>query len=147
MMQRRSLLAALLAVASVGCMTEFQAEPIPTAQRAAGTRYYVERHEKDERGLDQTIAAECAKRAVSVSSGPRSERPPDVDVLVSYEDRWQWDMTMYLLSLRIDLRDPSTNALYTTGTSMQTSLARKPAEEVIASLVAAFFGGEPGGEQ
>jgi hypothetical protein len=55
-------------------------------------------------------------------------------------------MSMYLLSLRIDLRDPDTNALYTTGTSMQTSLARKPAEEVIASLVAAFFE-EPSGEQ
>lgn len=145
-MRRRSLLAALVAVASVGCMTEFQAEPIPTAQRAAGTRYFVERHEKDERGLDQTIAAEFAKRAVSVSSGPRAERPPDVDVLVTYEDRWQWDMTMYLLSLRIDLRDPSTNALYTTGTSMQTSLARKPPEEVIAALVAAFFE-DPSGEK
>jgi hypothetical protein len=55
-------------------------------------------------------------------------------------------MTMYLLSLRIDLRDPRTNALFTTGSSMQTSLAREPAEQVIARIVGAFFG-EPGDEK
>lgn len=146
MMRRRSLVAALLAAGLVGCMTEFQADPAPAAQRTAGTRYFVERHEKDERKLDQTIAAELAKRGVAATSGTSAERPADCDVLVTYEDRWQWDMTLYLLSLRIDLRDPRTNALFTTGSSMQTSLARKPAEEVIAHIVGAFFG-EPGAEK
>ena len=146
MMRRRSLLTALLTCTLFGCMTDFQADPIPVAQRAAGTRYFVERHEKDERKLDQTIAAELSKRGVVASSGTSAERPPDCAVLVTYEDRWQWDMSMYLLSLRIDLRDPQTNALYTTGTSMQTSLARKPAEEVIAHIVGAFFE-EPNGKK
>jgi hypothetical protein len=120
-------------------MTDFQVDPIASAQRAGGKRYFVERHEKDDRHLDATIAGELAKRGVVATSGINADRPPDLDVLVTYEDRWQWDMSMYLLSMRIDLRDPKTNALLATGNSMQTSLARKPAEEVISRIVAAFF--------
>lgn len=146
MIRRRSLLAALLAISLVGCMTDFQADPIPPAQRAAGMRYFVERHAQDERSLDRTIAAQLTKRGVAATSGTSAERPADCDVLVTYEDRWQWDMSMYLLSMRIDLRDPQTNALLATGNSMQTSLARKPAEEVIARIVGAFFA-EPSAEQ
>jgi hypothetical protein len=138
MICRRLVLLGLVA-ALAGCMTDFQVDPIPSAQRAGGKRYFVERHEKDERKLDATIAGELAKRGVTATSGTSAERPAELDVLVTYEDRWQWDMSMYLLSMRIDLRDPKTNALLATGNSMQTSLARKPAEEVIASIVAAFF--------
>jgi hypothetical protein len=144
MIRTASLLA--LALAALGCMTDFQADPIPPERRVAETRYYVERHEQDERRLDVTIAAELAKRGVVSSSGTRAERPPDFDVLVTYEDRWQWDMSMYLLSMRIDLRDPKTNALLATGNSMQTSLARKPAPEVIARIVGGFFGEKPSGK-
>jgi hypothetical protein len=138
MITRRLVLLGLVAALS-GCMTDFQVDPIPSAQRAGGKRYFVERHEKDERNLDATIAGELAKRGITATRGTNAERPPDFDVLVTYEDRWQWDMTMYLLSMRIDLRDPKTNALLATGNSMQTSLARKPAEEVISRIVAAFF--------
>jgi hypothetical protein len=138
MIRRHWVLLGLIA-ALVGCMTDFQVDPIPSGERASGKRYFVERHEKDDRHLDATIAAELTKRGVIATSGMNADRPPDLDVLVTYEDRWQWDMSMYLLSMRIDLRDPKTNALLATGNSMQTSLARKPAEEVIAHIVAAFF--------
>jgi len=146
MNRRLSLLAATLALATLGCMTDFQADPIPPEQRAAGMRYFVERHEQDKRELDVTIAAELAKRGVVATSGASTARPAAFDVLVTYEDRWQWDMSMYLLSMRIDLRDPKTNALLATGSSMQTSLARKPAEEVIARIVGGFFGEKASGD-
>lgn len=146
MIRKGSLLGLALLLAALGCMTDFQADPIPAERRVAETRYFVERHEQDQRRLDVTIAAAFAKRGVAASSGTRSERPPDCDVLVTYEDRWQWDMTLYLLSMRIDLRDPKTNALLGTGNSMQTSLARKPAEEVIARIVGGFFGEKPSGK-
>ena len=139
MILARSILAALVAAACLGCMTDFQVDPVPRDRRAAGTVYFVERHEKDERSLDVAIAAAFAKRGVTASSGAAGARPAQIDVLVSYEDRWQWDMSMYLLSMRIDLRDPETNALLASGTSMQTSLARKPAQEIIENLVGAFF--------
>jgi hypothetical protein len=140
MTRTRWALLAVLAAWLSGCATDFQAKPIPGEMRTSSKRYFVERHGQDERHLDATIAGELAKRGVVATSGTSAERPPDFDVLVTYEDRWQWDMSMYLLNMRIDLRDPKTNALLTTGTSMQTSLARKPPDEIIARLVAAFFG-------
>lgn len=40
----------------------------------------------------------------------------DVDLLVSYQDVWRWDLKTYLYSLRIDLFDGPTGALLATGT-------------------------------
>ena len=72
--------------------------------------------------------------------GPRGGRPTEFDVLVVYEDRWQWDMSNYLLFLRIDLRDPATNVLLATGSSYQTSGARKPESQIVAQIMVGMFG-------
>ena len=48
-------------------------------------------------------------------------------------------MSNYLLFLRIDFRDPKTNVLLATGTSYQTSGARKPENEVVAKIIAGMF--------
>ena len=80
-----------------------------------------------------------AKR-LAAKSGYARARPTEFDVLVVYEDRWQWDMSNYLIFLRIDLRDPSTNVLLATGSSYQTSGARKPEHEVVAQVIGGMFG-------
>jgi hypothetical protein len=49
-------------------------------------------------------------------------------------------MSNYLIFLRIDFRDPATNVLLATGTSFQTSGARKPEGEVVAQIIGEMFG-------
>ena len=85
------------------------------------------------------IAQELRSRGLLAKSGLASARPTEFDVLVVYEDRWHWDMSNYLIFLRIDLRDPVTNVLLATASSYQTSGARKPESQVVTQILAGMF--------
>lgn len=132
------LAAALIFVACVS--TALQTDPVPPQYREPSLQYFVENHGEDRRGLDQMIAEELRSRGLKAARGPANVRPSLFDVLVVYEDRWQWDMSNYLIFLRIDLRDPETNVLLATGSSFQTSLARKSESAVISQILEGMFG-------
>jgi hypothetical protein len=129
----------LLALGIVGCATALQTDPIPKELRTPSLLYFIENHGEDTRGIDGLIAQEIRSRGFEANSGPADARPAEFDVLVVYEDRWQWDMSEYLLFLRIDLRDPATNVLLATGSSYQSSGARKPEGQVVAQIIADMF--------
>jgi hypothetical protein len=46
-----------------------------------------------------------------------------------------WDITMYMIELTIDFRDPKTSFPLATGTSMHTSLTRKSPEEMVEEVL------------
>jgi len=62
----------------------------------------------DGRGINELIRDDLATRGVTVTTGRESARPTPVDTIVTYEDRWMWDVTMYMLSLTISFRDGTT---------------------------------------
>lgn len=97
--------------------------------------FFVENHGRDDRRLDELIVRELRARGIKAYGGHRADRPESVDVLVLYDDRWMWDLSTYLLSLRIDLREPDSNVLIGAGLSFQTSLARKSPEKVISIIL------------
>ena len=130
----------LLALGIVGCATALQTDPIPQELKTPSLLYFIENHGKDTHGIDRLIAHEIRSRGLKANNGRPSARPTQFDVLVVYEDRWQWDMSNYLIFLRIDLRDPATNVLLATGSSYQSSLARKPERQVVAQIIAEMFG-------
>jgi hypothetical protein len=57
------------------------------------------------------------------------------DALVTYVDKWMWDMTMYMIELTITLRDPKTDYPIATGNSYNTSLTRKSQTEMVDEVV------------
>lgn len=121
------------------CSTAFKVDPVSAQLREPGLVYFVENHGQDKRRLDQIIVSELKNHGILASCGYNSDRPAKFDVLVVYEDRWQWDISNYLINMRIDLRSPTTNVLLGTGNSYQTSLARKPEEEVIKDIISGMF--------
>ncbi len=137
---RRILKILIISLTISSCSSALKVNPIETQYRDSKLSYFVENHGKDRRHLDQMIATELRHRGLNASSGNQSERPDDLDILVVYEDRWQWDMTNYLIHMRIDLRDPNTNVLLGTGSSYQTSLARDDPDEIIRNIIAGMFG-------
>lgn len=116
---RRSI-PALMAVISLGCVSQSSLDgfPLPIEARHGAVTFAVRHQPDDERGLDKTISETLRARGLKIVSGD-AERS---DYIVSYIDRWQWDMRMYLIDLRIDVRDAETNVLVATGRSFQTSL-------------------------
>jgi len=101
--------------------------------------FYVIRLVPDERGINQLIRNDLATLGLAATTGPESARPEPVDVIVTYEDRWMWDITMYMLSLNISFRHPETNTFLASGQSYRPSLERKEPREMVKEVLDEIF--------
>ena len=96
--------------------------------------------------LDQTriagmIADRLRESGFEATSGHPDKAPSGVQAIVSYEDDWVYDFSLYLLELRIDFRDPKTNELLAFGQSYHSSLDRKPPEFIVDEIVTTILAG------
>lgn len=138
--------AGLILALTTGCVnTELMADIDPSADLMGLDTFYVAKFGPDERGIEALIAAELNAMGKTATSGANPKSPTPVDAVVTYQDKWMWDMTMYMLELSIDLRDPETNYKFATGRSYRTSLARRKPEEMVAEVLGEIFGAEPTG--
>ena len=133
--------AGLVLALTVGCVnTELTSDIDPSADLVGLETFYVAKFGPDNRGIEAMIAAELNAMGKTATSGVDPKPPSPVDAVVTYEDKWMWDITMYMLELSIDLRDPETNYKFATGRSYRTSLARKSPEEMVAEVLGEIFG-------
>jgi hypothetical protein len=131
---------ALLALA---CATSQGGIAIPAETR--GAVFYVQSHSADERELDEQIADVMRSRGLDASA-TESE---GYDYLVTYIDRWQWDMRVYLVDLRIDVRERESRLLVATGRSFQSSMSatgdsHRDVIERVVDVLLAVGPAEPG---
>ena len=54
--------------------------------------------------LEQIIADVIEMRGIKVSSGGPGQRPANATFVVTYQDRWSWDMRTYLPDISIEER-------------------------------------------
>jgi hypothetical protein len=101
--------------------------------------FYVVQFTSDERGIDKLIRDNLVKRGFTATSGPELPQPPKVDAVVTYIDRWMWDITMYMLELTITLRNPANNFPLAVGNSFHTSLTRLTPEEMVDEVLTNIF--------
>ena len=131
----------------IGCYVQYNVSRVlPDATISPDKTYYVVQHKNDPRQIDLVISKEMSAMGLhSVSTGPEENIPEGTDVIVLYEDRWMWDMTNYLLMLKIQFRDASNNLLLARGQSYRTSLVRKSVEGMVQeTLVGVFNNGKKG---
>jgi hypothetical protein len=144
--RRRAALAwtwvTLLSVA--GCGYAQQAHFIsPEGSLGSPAQYYVVRHDDDDWQVGSMIVRWFEGRGLCAREGPQAELPADATVVVVYEDHWMWDMTMYMLSLKVDFRDARSDVLLASGQSYRTSLYRKAPETVVGEVLSGMVA--PGG--
>ena len=111
----------------------------PSANLAAIKRAHVVQLQEDGYNVNQTIADKL--NAMGIVATTSKDKRTDVDAIVTYWDKWYWDITMYLLELTIVLRDPSTDFPLATGNSMHTSLTRKSQQEMVDEVLGNIFKG------
>ena len=103
--------------------------------------FYVERFNPDNRDIHKLIADNIAVRGYTVTHGEEGQAPDDATIIVTYVDKWMWDITMYMIELTITFRDPESGAALGSGNSYHTSLTRLSPEamvdEVLSNIVAA----------
>lgn len=111
----------------------------PGADISAAKTFYVAKRTSDERDIQDLVQAGLAKRGYSARVGADESSPPGVDVLVTYVDRWMWDITMYMVELTIVFRNPANKFPLATGNSFHTSLTRKSPVEMVDEVLGNIF--------
>lgn len=97
---------------------------------------YVEKFHADGRNIDQLIAAELIKRGYKAVSGPKVDMPKEnIGIIVTYFDKWIWDLRMYMLELDVQFRAPKDRFSLAKGNSYHTSLTSKSPEEMVAEVI------------
>jgi hypothetical protein len=125
---------------NAGCANRMGASVTPGTEVAAAKTFYVAQTPADSRGIENLIRDNLVKRGFNATSGPSTTQPPQADVLVTYVDRWMWDITMYMLELTITFRNPANNFPMATGNSMHTSLTRLTPEQMVDEVLGNIFG-------
>jgi hypothetical protein len=101
--------------------------------------FYVTRLSSDERGIEKLIASRLTAMGYESSSGDAPTPPSPVDAIVTYQDRWVWDLTTYMIRLNIQIRDGNTGAVVANGEVMRPSLQRKSPEGMVEETLGVVF--------
>lgn len=99
-----ALLAAVLLL-SAGCASNY-AWKDPKVDLLKRKHFFVESELSDSHQLHIAIAEQLNEMGYHATSGYLTMMPKDADVLVSFNSRWTWDFTNYLIELNIQVRDP-----------------------------------------
>ncbi len=108
-----------------------KADMVPGKQLNKQGLMYVERFSPDKRNLHILIADQLSLMGYQSASGESGQAPKNTQTVVTYVDKWQWDITNYLRKITISFRDYPARSLVIQGESSRTSLVRKPPVEVI----------------
>ena len=138
---RKGLLAFLVPVIFMfaACASPtLEAKKMPGADLSPLKTVYVERLAADERGIDQLIASQLTRMGFAVTNSLTAPQP---DAIVTYQDRWMWDITMFMVQLNIQVRDGQTKLVLANGQSWRPSLERKSPEEMVEEVLMIIFKG------
>ena len=101
--------------------------------------FYVARLPADERGIEKLISSRLSTMGYQCTSGDAQTPPAPVDAIVTYQDRWMWDITMYMIKLDIQIHDGATGAILANGEVMRPSLQRKSPEGMVEETLGVIF--------
>lgn len=124
-----------------GCINRSSATMTPGQSQDMGRakNLFVVKLGPDERGVNKVISDRLILRGYKSKTGLESDVPENIDVVVNYADRWQWDMTMYMIELTIEMRDAKTNLPIVSGNSYHTSLTRLSTAGMVDEVLNSIF--------
>ncbi len=131
----------ILALMVSGCAT-MSSSRAPGVDLTKIATMYVVKLPADGRGINSVIADQLNLLGYRASTGPEAEKPQDVDAIVTYQDRWMWDLTMYMLRLNVQIRDPKTGDAWAEGESYRPSLQRKSSNEMAKEVLESILQGK-----
>jgi hypothetical protein len=121
-----------------GC-ANMAATVAPGADLSKIKKVHVVKLPADQRGIDKVIADELNVMGYATTLGVESRVPAGTDAVLTYQDKWMWDITMYMIELNVQLRDPQTNMAMATAKSYRPSLQRKSPPEMAKEVLTEIF--------
>lgn len=135
------LLALVLCVGCTSGAARYAGE-LPGSRFSEMRSFYVQHQEGDPRDIHLDIQEELRAYGVTVDAG---KGPPtgEYDAIVTYLDRYVWDMTMYCIQLTVYILDTETGYITATGWSWRPSTVRKTPKGHARLIFSELFGREP----
>jgi hypothetical protein len=127
-----------LVVLLAGC-TSVVTRTDPKADLAAYRHVYVESAANDSSQLDVLIAQELVARGYDATSGVRTLRPEDAELVVTYDSQWEWDFRTYLINLHVKVRSADAGRLLGTGHIFHPGVTKKSPAEMVHEVIAKLF--------
>jgi len=136
-----AVLLGFVASLTTGCAVNRATSSVdPSTNLSALKTMYVKKFPDDNADTNVLIADKLRSKGVTVTTG--TEAPPsNVDAVVTYVDKWMWDITMYMLQLTVTIRDPKTDFPMATANSYHTSLTRLSPKEMANEVVDNIYKG------
>lgn len=72
---------------------------------------YLVTHGGKSADMDSAFRKALMQHGLKVSEGETDPQSKSTDLVVKYDDTWRWDLSMYLLSLNVQIYDGKTGAL------------------------------------
>lgn len=139
-----SMLILWLSLLTTGCtVTKLESNIAPGENFSNLETIYVETLPADERGIQKLLEDQLNSMGFTASSGSKANAPENVDAILTYEDKWMWDLTMYMIELRVQVKDPATDFERGSAFSYRTSLSRKSPEDMVAEVLNKLFEKSP----
>lgn len=134
------LLISGLSFAAAGCSNSATATLSPGADLSGVKTFYVVHQSKDTHNLHFLIRDRIEKEGFTAAAGPEMEKSAyQANSIVTYVDRWMWDITLYLLELTVTLRDATNDFPLAVGNSYHSSLTRLSPEEMVNEVMTNIF--------
>jgi hypothetical protein len=131
----------LLPILLSSCVqTTLETEHAPGASLRGKRLFYVERHPDEDWGFHQTIADEITMMGYKASAGEPNQGPAGVDAIVTYVDKWHWDVSPYMFSLDLRILDPKTRSLLVKTRNVRPSLVRRNPKQMAQENLRSTFG-------
>lgn len=130
------VLTILLMFSLTGCaISDSNAKLVPSSELNKKETFYVVLSKTDKRDIANTIAEVLTTKGYLATSGNLNNIPSNVDVIVTYEDRWMWDITNYLIKLNMQFRNADNMYPYLAGETIRTSLIRKDVKGMVEETI------------
>ena len=105
-----------------GCSNRATATLKPGVNLSAIKSYYVVHQPKDTHSIHELIRERLTRDGLNATAGPElAQGKYKADSIITYVDRWMWDMTLHLSELTVTLRDAMNGYPLAVGNSYHTS--------------------------
>lgn len=134
------LLFAIIAGVLAGCSSTGGATLIgPKADFSHIRHVYVQSASNDSAGLDVLLADELRRLGYDASSGVRTLRPDNAELVITYDSRWEWDFRQYLIEIRLTISDARNEQNITQAREFHPGITNKTPQAMVHDVLAQLF--------
>jgi hypothetical protein len=124
---------------TAGC-THLETRLAPAAKLASYRNVFVEHELSDGRSIDLFIMRKLQSMGFVAAAGALTMKPPEAELVVSYQEHWTFDFTNYIIEIDMQVHDARTGRELAVGRYFHPAITHEYTSEVVDPLIDQLFG-------